>query len=95
MGAADFNGDSKLDYVLYNASSHRTTIWYMNNAVLVRSAFGPTLPVGWTLVTVGDFNGDTKPDYVLYNGSTRQTALWYMNNAVHVGGAFGPSLPDH
>ena len=25
-------------------------IWYMNNAVFVSGAFGPTLPPGWSLV---------------------------------------------
>jgi hypothetical protein len=47
---ADFNGDGKPDYVLYNASTHQTAIWYLNNNVFVSSAFGRTLPVAWSLV---------------------------------------------
>ena len=41
---ADFNGDGKPDYVLYNASTHQTAIWYLNNNVCVGHVFGPTLP---------------------------------------------------
>ena len=31
VATGDFNGDGKPDYVLYNASTRRTAIWYMNN----------------------------------------------------------------
>jgi predicted heme/steroid binding protein len=92
-GVADFNGDSKPDYVLGNATTGQTAIWYMNNNIFVSGAFGPTLPDGWFLEGVADFNGDSKPDYVLFNFITRQTAIWYMNNNVFVSGAFGPTLP--
>ncbi len=60
-------GDGKPDYALFNAVTHQTAIWYLNNNVFVGGAFGPTLPNGWDLVAVGDFNADGKPDYVLYN----------------------------
>ncbi len=46
----DFNGDGKPDYLPYNAGTRQTAIWYMNNNVFVSSAFGPTLPAGWSLV---------------------------------------------
>jgi hypothetical protein len=49
-GAADFNGDSKPDYALFNASTGRTAIWYLNNNVYIGGAYGPTLPAGWSLV---------------------------------------------
>jgi len=62
---ADFNGDGKPDYVLYNASTRQTATWYLNNNVFAGGAFGPTLPSGWGLAAVGDFNADSKPDYVL------------------------------
>jgi FG-GAP-like repeat len=90
----DFNGDGKPDYVLYNASTHQTAIWYMNSNVHVGGAFGPTLPAGWSLVSVADFNRDRHPDYLLFNPSTRQTAIWYMNNNVRTAGAVGPTLPS-
>jgi elongation factor P hydroxylase len=89
----DFNGDGKTDYVLYNASTHQTVVWYMHNNVHVGGALGPTLPGGWSVVNVADFNRDGHPDYLLFNSTTRATAIWYMNNNVHVGGAPGPTLP--
>jgi elongation factor P hydroxylase len=45
-GVADFNGDSKPDYVLFNFSTRQTAIWYMNNNIFVSGAYGPTLPPG-------------------------------------------------
>jgi hypothetical protein len=89
---ADFSGDGHPDYVLYNASTHQTAIWYLNNNVYLGGAYGPTLPSGWSLVGATDFNGDDHPDYLLYNASTRRTAIWYLNNNV-----FGRRCvrPDH
>ena len=43
----DFNNDGKPDYVLYNASTHQTVVWYLNNYVYIGGAYGPTLPAGW------------------------------------------------
>ena len=51
VATADFNGDGKPDYLLYNNSTHQTAIWYLNNNVFVSSAFGPTLPTGWNLTS--------------------------------------------
>ena len=50
VAAADFNGNGKPDYVLYNASTRQTAIWYLNNNVFVSAAFGPAIPAGWSLV---------------------------------------------
>ena len=47
---ADFNGDGKPDYLLYKAATRQTAICYLNNNVYARSAWGPTLPVGSSLV---------------------------------------------
>jgi hypothetical protein len=89
----DFNRDQKPDYLLFNASTRQTSIWYLNNNVYLSSALGPTLPAGWRLVDIGDFNRDGKPDYVLFNPTTRQTSIWYLNNNVYVSFASGPTLP--
>ena len=91
--AYDFNQDGKRDYLLYNAVTHQTAIWYLNNNVFVGGAFGPTLPANWQVVGVADFDRDGKPDYALYNSAMQRTAVWYLNNSAFVGGAFGPSLP--
>ena len=94
---ADFDGDGKPDYLLFNSTSHQTAIWYLSGTSFVSGAFGPSLslPDGWEwdLVAVGDFNADGKPDYVLVNAVTRQTAIWYLNNNAFVSGVFGPTLP--
>jgi len=46
VGVADFNGDGHPDYLLFNASTRQTAIWYLNNNVLTTGLFGPTLPGG-------------------------------------------------
>jgi hypothetical protein len=48
-GVADFNRDGKPDYLLFNASTRQTVIWYLNNNVKIASAYGPTLLAGWTV----------------------------------------------
>jgi hypothetical protein len=89
----DFNNDGRPDYVLYNASTRQTLLWYLKNNVLIGGAFGPILPVGWQPVSVADFNGDGHADYLLLNPSTRQTEIWYLNINVLIGEASGPTLP--
>ncbi len=74
----DFNNDGKPDFVLYNASTHQTALWYLNNNVLIGHSFGPTPWPGWSIAGVADFNLDGHPDYLLFNPNTRQTAIWYL-----------------
>jgi len=50
VATADFNGDAKPDYVLFNAITHQTAIWCLNNNIYIGGAYGPTLPIGWSLV---------------------------------------------
>src|SRR5207237_1550445 len=54
--AYDFNQDSKPDYVLYNAVTHQTVVWYLDNNVFIGGAFGPTLPANWKVAGVADFD---------------------------------------
>jgi hypothetical protein len=91
---ADFNSDGSPDYVLRNASTRQTAIWYLNNNVFVSAAWGPTLPGGWNVIDVADFNLDGNLDYALLNASTRQTAIWYLSGVAFVRGAYGPTLPS-
>jgi hypothetical protein len=88
----DFNNDGKPDYVLCNASTHQTAVWYMNNNVFLSGVFGPTLPAAWNVIDVTDFNGDGNLDYALFNPSTHQTAIWYLNDNAYTSGAYGPAL---
>jgi hypothetical protein len=90
----DFNGDGHPDYVLRNAATRQTAIWYLNNSVFISGAYGPTLAVGWGLRSVADFNRDTHPDYALFNFVTDQTAIWYLSGPTFIGSAYGPTLPS-
>src|SRR5437667_4088720 len=90
----DFNGDGRPDYLLYNASTRQTAIWYLNNNAFVAGTYAPTLPAGWRVVGVADFDGDGRPDYLLFNSTSHQTAIWYLSGTTFVRGAYGPSLPN-
>src|SRR5437773_543352 len=90
----DFNNDGKPDYILYNASTRQTVIWYLNGTDLIGAASGPTLPAGYKLVGLADFNRDGHPDYLLFNPSTRQTLIWYLNKNVLMSTASGPTIPS-
>ena len=89
----DFNNDAFSDFLLFNAGTRQTAVWYMNNNVRIGNANGPNLPGGWSLASVADFNRDDHPDYLLVNTATRATWIWYMNNTIRTGNAFGPTLP--
>jgi hypothetical protein len=56
----DFNGDGHPDYVLQNASTRQTAIWYLNNNFYIGGAYGPTLVAGWGLEALADFNRDSR-----------------------------------
>ena len=88
---SDFNANR---YVLQNASTRQTAIWYLNNNVFVSGAYGPTLPTGWDVAGVADFNGDGHTDYALFNSATRQTAIWYLSGPTLIRGAYGPTVPS-
>ena len=90
----DFNSDSKPDYVLHNANTRGTSVWYLNNNVFIGSAYGPTLAAGWGLRAVADFDLDSHSDYALFAPTTSQTAIWYLSGPTFISGAFGPTLPS-
>jgi hypothetical protein len=90
---ADFNGDGKPDYALYNANTRQTAVWYMNNNVFVGGAYGPTVAVGWGLRGVADFNRDGHPDYALFNPTISRTAIWYLSGPTFIGSAYAPTVP--
>jgi hypothetical protein len=49
-GLADFDGNGRPDYLLYNSSTRHTAIWYLNNNLLIGTAAGPTIPAGSSVV---------------------------------------------
>jgi hypothetical protein len=91
---ADFNGDGHPDWVVRNANTRQTGIWYLNNNVYVSSDFGPTLASGWELSALDDFNLDSHPDYGLFAPNTNQTAIWYLSGPSFIRGVYGPTLPS-
>src|SRR5438045_7094105 len=82
--AYDFNQDSKPDYVLYNAVTHQTVVWYLDNNVFIGGAFGPTLPANWKVAGVADFDGDGRRDYLLFNSTSHQPSIWYFAGTTFV-----------
>ncbi|HEU5248199.1 MAG TPA: VCBS repeat-containing protein [Candidatus Udaeobacter sp.] len=94
LTAFDFNNDGHPDYLLYNSSTRQTAVWFMSNNIFVSGAYGPTLPAGWSVVSVADFNRDGHPDYALFNPSTRQTAIWFLSGVRVLSSAYGPTLPS-
>jgi len=49
-GLADFDGNGRPDYLLYNSNTRQTAIWYLNNNLLIGNAAGPTIPAGSSVV---------------------------------------------
>jgi FG-GAP-like repeat len=90
----DFNSDGHPDYVLQNANTRQTAIWYLNNNFYAGGAYGPTLVAGWVLRGLADFNRDSHSDYALFAPNTNQTALWYLSGPRFIGSAYGPTLPN-
>ena len=94
VAATDFNNDGKPDYLLYNASTHQTALWYLNNNVHIGGASGPTLPAGWQPVGVADFNRDGHPDYLLFNSRhAADSDMVYEQQRSYRRGDHGPTLP--
>ena len=92
VATGDFNSDAKPDYVIFNASTRQTAIWYLNNNVFTGGAFGPSIPSPWSLVGIAEFSSDGRPDYLLFNASTRASVIWYLSGISRVGSAFGPTI---
>ncbi len=92
--ATDVNGDGKPDFLLHNGSTRGTAVFYLNNNVRIGWAYAPTLPAGWSFVSVADFNRDGHPDYALFNSITRQTMIWYLSGITFLSSAAGPTLPS-
>src|SRR6266545_163073 len=91
---ADFNRDGHPDWVVRNASTHQTAVWYLHNNVYFGGGYGPTLPPGWVVVGTADFNHDGHTDYLLFHPSSGHTAIAYLSGLTLIGAAWGPTLPS-
>ena len=90
---SDFNRDGFSDYLLFNPSTGKTAIWYLQGNLFSSSVFGKPLPAGWAAVGAADVDQNGAPDYLLFNATTRRTAIWFLNDATFVSASFGPTLP--
>jgi hypothetical protein len=89
VGVADFNGDSQPDLLWRDASSGRTTIWYMEGPTW-NGGYADVLPMvsdpNWSIVGVADFNGDSQPDLLWRDASSGRTTIWHMEGPTWNGG---------
>jgi hypothetical protein len=58
---ADFNGDTHPDYLLFNAATRGTVIWYLSGVTRTGSRNGPTIPAGFEVAGLADFDGNADP----------------------------------
>lgn len=91
-GVADFNGDGKLDLLLFNKSARKTIVYYLDGPTKVGEAAGPTLASGWAINGVADFDGDGRPDLLNYASSGRKTQVMYLGGLTVTGTVNGPIL---
>lgn len=91
-GVADFNLDGKPDLLLYNKTSRKTIVYYLDGPAKTGEAAGPTLPSGWAVNGVADFDGDGRPDLVNYATVGRKTQIMYLGGVTSTGTATGPVL---
>ena len=89
----DFNDDFSPDLLLFPGGSARTAFWFLNNNMLLSTAFGPRLSAGYNVIDAADFDGDGSVDLVLFNPTIRRTAIWYFSGTNFVTSSFGPTLP--
>jgi YD repeat-containing protein len=82
VGAADMDGDGKLDLVWSHAQTGALRVWHFNGLVQVDSA-AVSLSTGdplWQVASVADMNSDGHPDLVWRRGGTGGIATWLLND---------------
>ena len=67
VGAGDFNGDRKPDFVYLDKKTGLTTIQYLNSLANSGKISGPPLPKGAGLGAIVDFDGAGQLDFVITN----------------------------
>lgn len=80
IGFDDFNGDTKIDYLLQDADG-RLVIWYMNKRKLLSTGYlNGGLPLDSELnpVALADMDGDQHKD-IVFQHTDGKAAVWHMN----------------
>lgn len=91
VGAGDFSGDARADYLWRHERSGQLAVWYMQyhtllgGTLLTPSAIADT---SWRVVAVADYNGDYWPDIVWRHTASSQNVVWYMNGTTLASGTF-------
>jgi plastocyanin len=84
VGSHDFNSDGSED-ILWQHSTGRLAVWFMNGTNLVQSQLISRPPPGplWRVVGIGDFNHDGQADF-LFRHRNGYLLVWFMNGATPV-----------
>ncbi|NJR17620.1 MAG: VCBS repeat-containing protein [Calothrix sp. CSU_2_0] len=76
---ADFNGDSRIDFLWHNSVTGENQVWLSNGSQIQTSDL-PITPKGW-IPGIADTSGDGKSDIAWYNILTGETAVWLMDGS--------------
>ncbi|MEO8189745.1 MAG: VCBS repeat-containing protein, partial [Acidobacteriota bacterium] len=79
-GAADFDGDGKLDILWRNTASGADVVWRMTGTTVAGAIGIASVPdLNWDIGAAADFDGDGKPDILWRNAATGQNTIWRMD----------------
>ena len=94
-GMADFNGDAKTDWLLFDATAHRAWVWYQNTTTSwTKTAVTTLIPVGYDVITAVDTDGDGQCDLILFYKAGRRIYIMRMTGLRQLGALVaGPLLP--
>lgn len=93
-GTGDFDGDTRTDLVLQNATTGEVAIWLLDTYTIRAGAVIGVAALEWDIRAVADIDADGRDDLILQHRNTRDIAVWKMNGFVITYGAVLASVPD-